>query len=109
MTTKTITIKATDVALDIINKRDTGTPLGWVDSIVTKIKARVPANELDTVMVTGLEGVAFHYTHTLTEAEKQAEQLARLTAQLERIKSMMPREDSLLTAYQVAQLKQILG
>lgn len=90
MTTKTITIKATDVALDLIHKRDAGAPHGWMSSVLSKVLARVPQIEQDSLAVHGLDAVTFTYQHTLTEAEALAEIVASQQALLRDIAKLLP-------------------
>ena len=108
MTTKTITIKATDVALDLIHKRDTGAPHGWMSSVLSKVLARVPQIEQDSLVVHGLEDVTFSYTHKLTEAEALAEQVQTLVQRARSIDQMLPRVGEGLTAEQVNRIRVLL-
>lgn len=107
MTTKTITIKSTDLILDIINKRD-GVPLGWINSMLTKLQGRIPASEMDSVLVHGLEGVSFTARHTLTQAEEQAQQIAEMQAMLVAVRQALPREGEPLTEAQLAKIRDAL-
>lgn len=108
MTTKTITIKATDVALDLVHKRDTGAPHGWISSILSAVLKRVPQAEQDSLMVHGLESVTFTHTHRLTEAEVLAEQVQTLQQRARSIDQMLPRVGEGLTAEQVNRIRVLL-
>lgn len=109
MTTKTITIKATDVALDLINKRDTGAPHGWVSSVLSKVLARVPQAEQDSLTVHGLDDLAFTYTHHLTETEQLAEKVSAMEQKAQAIARLLPRVGEGMTADEVAELRGLLG
>lgn len=103
-----ITIKATDVALDLIHKKDTGAPFGWVTSVLQKVAARVPKNEQDSLVVYGLDKVYFNYTHTLTAEEAQKEFEKTVKDKVELLKSMLPREGQAMTSDEVAKIRKLL-
>jgi len=103
-----ITIKATDVALDLINKRDTGAPFGWVTSILQKVAARVPKTEQDSIVVYGLDKVYFNFTHTLTAEEAQKEFEKTISEKVQQLKSMLPREGLAMTSDEVAKIRKLL-
>lgn len=108
MTTKTITIKATDVALDLIHKRDSGVPHSWISSILSKVLARVLQAEQDSLVVHGLDAVTFTYTHRLTEAEALAEQVQTLVQRAKAIDQMLPRVGEGLTPEEVDRIRVLL-
>lgn len=107
MTTKTITIKAIDVAPDLIHKRD-GAPHGWLSSVLSKVLARVPQAEHDSLVVYGLDEVTFSYQHRLTEAEALTEKVEAWEKLARSIDQMLPRVGEGLTPEEVNRIRKIL-
>lgn len=107
MNTKTITIKATDVALDLIHKRESGVPFGWLQSVVQKVLERVPEAEETSLKIHGLEGVSFTYEHRLTEVEVLAEKVAALESKLQAVRGLLPASGPV--SIDGERLREILG
>ena len=103
-----ITIKATDVTLDLIHKKDTGAPFGWVTSVLQKVAARVPKAEQESLVVYGLENLLFNYTHTLSTEEAQKEFEKTVKSKVDQLKSMLPREGQPMTSDEVTKIRKLL-
>ena len=91
MTTKTITLRAIDLLPGLGNDRD-GIPLGWLSSIVGKVKAIVPDDEEASCKVHGAAGLTFSYAHTLSETEQLQATVAEMQATAAQIKALLPIE-----------------
>lgn len=90
MTTKPVTIRLIDVSPDLVNKRDTGAPLGWISSILSGLQARIPQLEQGSAMVFGLHDCVVRYQHTLTPEEALQDRIAALESKLAAVKALIP-------------------
>lgn len=90
MTTKTTTIRLIDVSPDLLHKRDSGAPIGWVQSVMAQILGRIPAQERDSAVIFGLHDCVVRYEHALTEVEELREQLAAERAKIAALKAPVP-------------------
>lgn len=97
MTTKTITLRAIDLLPGLGNDRD-GIPLGWLSSIVGKVKAIVPDDEEASCKVHGAAGLTFSYAHTLSETEQLQATVAEMQATAAQIKALLPIEGGVSAA-----------
>lgn len=89
MTTKTITLRAIDLLPGLGNDRD-GIPLGWLSSIVGKVKAIVPDDEEASCKVHGAAGLTFSYAHTLSEVEQLQATVEEMQSKAAQIKALLP-------------------
>lgn len=106
---QTKTFKSIDLMLDLINGRDDGVPLGWLDSLIVKVRARIPPNEQADARVFGLHLVTVQHKHVLSEAEKVAAALAEAQAALAAVRAALPREDDGATAATIAAIRTAVG
>ena len=106
MTTKTITLRAIDLLPGLGNDRD-GIPLGWLSSIVGKVKAIVPDDEEASCKVHGAAGLTFSYAHTLSETEQLQATVAEMQATAAQIKALLPIEGG-VSAQAADKLRELL-
>lgn len=108
MNIKTIRIPATSLMLDLVNKKTTGAPYGWIGSLVADLKRVVPADELDSVKVFGLENVYFTQEHTMSPTEILQDELAIYRAKAAELKALYRPNGMLVPDFEI-RLKQIIG
>lgn len=108
MATELVRIGSTQLILDLVNKADTGAPLGWINSLVKDVERTVPADELASVKVHGLENVYFTHEHTLSPTEELQKQLAVFRSKEAQLKALFRPDGSTVPDFATL-LKKILG
>ena len=86
-----------------------GADLRTLDTLLEKIRERVPEVERPSVKIFGIDGLSWTFEHVLTPQEALERDVQELQDSRARIKALLPRAGDGMTPDQVAALRNLLG